>query len=254
MINIKSQREIELMRQAGKIAGGALKAAGAFAAAGVSTEELDRIIYEYIVKNHAEPTFLHYNGFPKNACISVNNQVIHGIPGKYKLKGGDIVKIDVGATYRGYIGDCADTFLVGEVDDGARRLADVTRQSFYEGIKNARAGNRVSDISFAIENYVVSNGFSAVRKFVGHGVGQQLHEDPEVPNFGAAGRGPRLYAGMTLAIEPMINYGGPDVTVSDDGWTVMTADGKLSAHFEHTVLITDGAPEILTELEQDDEF
>ena len=246
MIEIKSQRELELMREAGRIAATALAVGGRAVAPGITTKEIDRIIHDYIVGHGATPTFLGYGGFPAAACISVNEQVIHGIPGPLKLKEGDLVKIDVGATYQGYVGDCANTFPVGEVSEDAKRLMAVTRQSFYEGIKHARPGKRVYDISHAIQAYVEQNGFSVVRKFVGHGVGAQMHEDPEVPNFGEPGKGARLCAGMTLAIEPMVNQGTFMVDVLNDGWTVVTRDGKLSCHYENSVAITDGEPEILT--------
>ena len=246
MIEVKSPREIERMRRAGQIAASALAAAGRAVAAGITTRELNRIIHETLVSHGATPTFLGYNGFPAAACISVNDQVIHGIPGSRKLQEGDLVKIDVGATWEGYVGDCANTFPVGAVDDEAARLIEVTRQSFYEGIQFARAGMRVHDISHGVQTYVEQQGFSVVRAFVGHGVGAQMHEDPEVPNFGKPGTGARLCAGMTLAVEPMVNQGTFQVNVLDDGWTVKTRDGKLSAHYENSILITQGEPEILT--------
>ena len=246
MIQIKSAREIERMRRAGRIAAGALAVAGRTVQAGITTRELNRIIHEYIVNHGAIPTFLGYGGFPAAACISVNDQVIHGIPGDTVLKDGDLVKIDVGATWEGYVGDCANTFPVGQVSDEAQRLIVVTRQSFYEGIKFARAGMRVHDISHGVQEYVEQNGFSVVRTFVGHGVGAEMHEDPEVPNFGKPGTGARLCAGMTLAVEPMVNQGTFQVNVLDDGWTVKTRDGKLSAHYENSILITKNEAEILT--------
>lgn len=246
MIQIKSAREIERMRRAGRIAASALAAAGRAVQAGITTHELNQIIHQYIVDHGAIPTFLGYNGFPAAACISVNDQVIHGIPGKTVLKDGDLVKIDVGATWDGYVGDCANTFPVGKVSEEVERLIRVTRQSFYEGIKYARAGMRVHDISAGIQKYVEENGFSIVRSFVGHGVGAEMHEDPEVPNFGKAGTGARLCAGMTLAVEPMVNQGTFQVNILDDGWTVKTKDGKLSAHYENSILITSGDAEILT--------
>ncbi len=246
MIQIKSEREIGLMRQAGRIAATALAAAGRAVAAGVTTGELNAIIKRMIEKADAYPTFLGYAGFPGAACISINDEVIHGIPGLRALKNGDLVKIDVGATYQGYVGDCANTFAVGEISDEAQRLIDVTRQSFYEGMKYARAGNRISDISHAIQTYVEDNGFSVVRKYVGHGVGSKLHEEPEVPNFGKPGLGARLVSGMTIAVEPMVNQGVFTVKELSDGWTVKTRDGMLSAHYENSVLITKDNPEILT--------
>ena len=246
MIAIKNERELEWMRKACKITAAARALAGEMVRPGVSTHQIDKAVHDYIVAQGAKPSFLNYHGYPASACISVNNTVIHGIPGDYILKDGDIVSIDVGALYKGFHGDCAATFPCGSVSTEAQRLIAVTEQSFYEGIRFATHGHRVSDISHAIQLYVESNGFSVVRAFVGHGVGAQLHEEPEVPNFGAPGRGPRLLKGMTLAIEPMVNQGTYDVQVLKDGWTTVTADGKLSAHYENTVLITDGEPEILT--------
>ncbi len=246
MIQIKSQREIELMRCAGRIAANALAAAGRAVAPGITTGELNDLIMQSIEKDGAYPSFLGYAGFPGAACISINDEVIHGIPGARKLCEGDLVKIDVGATYRGYIGDCANTFAVGKISDEAQRLIDVTRQSFYEGIKYALTGNRISDISHAIQTYVEDNGFSVVRKYIGHGVGAELHEEPEVPNFGKPGCGARIVSGMTIAIEPMVNQGVYTVKEMSDGWTVKTRDGKLSAHYENSVLITEDGPEILT--------
>ena len=234
------------MRQACKITANARALAGDLVKPGVSTKEIDRAVNEYIVSQGAKPSFLNYNGFPASACISVNSTVIHGIPGGYILKEGDIVSVDVGAFYQGFHGDCAATYACGAISTEAQKLIDVTKQSFFEGIRFAKKGARVLDISHAIQTYVESNGFSVVRSFVGHGVGRKLHEEPEVPNFGAPGRGPRLLPGMTLAIEPMVNVGTYDVKVLKDGWTTVTADGKLSAHYENTVLITDGEPEILT--------
>ena len=246
MIAIKNERELGLMRQACKITAAARALAGEMVRPGVSTLQIDKAVHDYIVSQGAKPSFLGYHGFPASACISVNSTVIHGIPGGYVLKEGDIVSIDVGAYYQGFHGDCAATFPCGAISTQAQKLIDVTKQSFFEGIRLATRGHRVSDISHAIQTYVESNGFSVVRAFVGHGVGAQLHEEPEVPNFGSAGRGPRLLKGMTLAIEPMVNEGVYDVRVLKDGWTTVTADGKLSAHYENTVLITDGEPEILT--------
>ena len=246
MITIKNERELESMRQACKITAAARALAGEMVKPGVSTKAIDQAVHDFIVAQGAKPSFLNYNGFPASACISVNDTVIHGIPGGYILKDGDIVSIDVGAFYQGYHGDCAATFACGAISTEAQKLIDVTKQSFFEGMKFATKGSRVQDISHAIQTYVESNGFSIVRSFVGHGIGRKLHEEPEVPNFGNPGRGPRLLPGMTLAIEPMVNVGTYDVRVLKDGWTVKTADGKLSAHYENTVLITDGEPEILT--------
>ena len=246
MITIKNERELESMRQACKITAAARALAGDMVRPGVSTKAIDQAVHDYIVSQGAKPSFLNYNGFPASACISVNSTVIHGIPGGYILQEGDIVSIDVGAFYKGFHGDCAATFACGAISTEAQKLIDVTRQSFFEGIKLATKGRRVQDISHAIQTYVESNGFSVVRSFVGHGVGRQLHEEPEVPNFGQPGRGPRLVRGMTIAVEPMVNVGTHEVRILKDGWTVLTADGKLSAHYENTVLITDGEPEILT--------
>ena len=246
MIAIKNEHELDSMRQAGRITAAARALAGEMVRPGVSTRSIDKAVHDFIVAQGAKPSFLGYNGFPASTCISVNATVIHGIPGGYILKDGDIVSIDVGAYYKGFHGDCAATFACGTISAEAEKLIEVTKQSFFEGIRFATPGHRVSDISHAIQTYVESNGYSVVRSFVGHGVGAQLHEDPEVPNFGKSGHGPRLLKGMTLAIEPMVNAGVYDVRVLKDGWTVLTADGKLSAHYENTVLITDGEPEILT--------
>ena len=246
MIVIKNGHEIDAMRQACKITAAARALAGEMVRPGVSTRSIDKAVHDFIVSQGAKPSFLGYNGFPASACISVNSTVIHGIPDGYLLREGDIVSVDVGAYYRGFHGDCAATFACGAISADAQKLIDVTKQSFFEGIRFARRGFRVSDISHAVQTYVESNGFSVVRSFVGHGVGAQLHEEPEVPNFGAPGRGPRLLPGMTIAVEPMVNAGVYDVHVLRDGWTTVTADGKLSAHYENTVLITDGEPEILT--------
>ena len=246
MISIKNERELSCMRQACKITAAARALAGELVKPGVSTKAIDRAVHDYIVSQGAKPSFLNYNGFPASACISVNNVIIHGIPGGYILKEGDIVSVDVGAFYKGFHGDCAATYACGAISTEAQRLIDVTKQSFFEGIKFATKGNRVQDISHAVQTYVESNGFAVVRDFVGHGVGRQLHEEPEVPNYGAPGRGPRLLPGMTIAVEPMVNVGTYQVKVLSAGWTTVTADGKLAAHYENTVLITDGEPEILT--------
>ncbi|MBQ7767852.1 MAG: type I methionyl aminopeptidase [Oscillospiraceae bacterium] len=246
MIAIKNEQELSAMRQACKITAAARALAGEMVRPGVSTKAIDRAVREFILTQGAKPSFLGYHGFPGSTCISVNNTVIHGIPGSYVLQDGDIVSVDVGAYYKGFHGDCAATFPCGTVSAEALKLIQVTKQSFFEGMRFAKAGHRVSDISHAIQTYVESNGFSVVRSFVGHGVGAQLHEEPEVPNFGNPGHGPRLLPGMTLAVEPMVNQGTFDVKVLKDGWTTVTTDGKLSAHYENTVLITDGEPEILT--------
>ena len=246
MIAIKNEHELNAMRQACRITAAARALAGEMVRPGVMTKQIDKAVHDYIVSQGAKPSFLGYGGFPASSCISVNSTVIHGIPGDYVLQDGDIVSIDVGAYYKGFHGDCAATFACGTISAEAKKLIDVTKQSFFEGLRFATQGHRVSDISHAIQTYVESNGFSVVRSFVGHGVGAQLHEEPEVPNFGSAGRGPRLLPGMTLAIEPMVNVGTHEVHILKDGWTVLTNDGKLSAHYENTVLITDGEPEILT--------
>ena len=250
MIIIKSSREIELMRQAGRITAQARSTGRALIRPGVTTDEIDRAVRRFILSQGAIPTFLHYGGFPKNVCLSVNDEVIHGIPGPRVIREGDIVSLDVGATYKGYVGDCAGTYPAGETDEESRRLMEVTRQSFFEGFRQARAGGRLFDISAAVQRYVEDHGYSVVRDYVGHGVGAEMHEDPEVPNYVPdhehRGTNPRLLPGMTLAIEPMVNAGGPEVRVLSNGWTVVTADGRRSAHYENSVLITNGDPEILT--------
>ena len=246
MITLKSSHEIDLMRQAGKITAAARALAGEMVKPGVTTQEIDKAVEAFIRQQGAVPSFLGYSGYPASACISVNDEVIHGIPGKRVLQEGDIVSIDVGAYIGGFHGDCAATFACGQISEEAQRLIDVTRQSFFEGIKFAKEGYRVQDISAAVQTYVESHGFSVVREFVGHGVGAHLHESPEIPNFGRSGRGARLLRGMTLAIEPMVNLGGAAILQMNEGWTVKTRDGKLSAHYENTILVTDGEPEILT--------
>jgi len=214
---------------------------------GITTLELDRIAEEYILKSGATPSFKGYNGFPSSICASVNEQVVHGFPSNRKLKEGDIISVDIGATLDGFVGDSAKTYAVGEIEDEAKRLIEVTRQSFYDGIYFAVNGNRLSDISNAIQTTVESNGFSVVVDYVGHGIGRQMHEDPPIPNYGKPGRGPRLQAGMVLAIEPMVNQGTYEVDTLQDNWTVVTLDRKLSAHYEHTIAINqEGPPEILT--------
>ena len=246
MITLKSSHEIDLMRRAGKITAAARALAGEMVRPGVTTQEIDSAVEHFIRKQGAIPSFLNYHGFPASACISVNDEIIHGIPGKRVLQEGDIVSVDVGAYIGGFHGDCAVTFACGEISKEAQDLIDVTRQSFFEGIKFAKEGNRVQDISAAIQSYVEERGYAIVREYVGHGVGAQMHESPEVPNYGRSGRGPRLLRGMTLAIEPMVNAGSAAIQQMSDGWTVKTLDGKWSAHYENTVLITDGEPEILT--------
>ncbi len=247
MIVLKTTRELELMREACRISAGALKVAGEAVEPGVTTAEIDKIAYDYIKSQGAEPNFLNYSGYPATACISINDEVIHGIPSKKRvIHAGDIVSIDLGAKINGYNGDNAATFACGDVSDEAKRLMDATREGLYRGIAAAVNGGRIGDISNAVQSYVESRGYSVVRDFVGHGVGTSLHEAPEVPNFGRPGHGIRLIPGMTLAIEPMINIGRPDVKVQPDGWTVKTVDGKLSAHFEHTIAITADGPVIMT--------
>ncbi len=246
MITLKGQSELILMREAGRIASAALRLGGSMVRPGISTLELDRAMHKFILEQGAIPSFLGYAGYPATACISINEQVIHGIPDHRVLCEGDIVSIDVGAIYKGYQGDNAATFPCGGISPEAQRLIDVTRRSFFEGIRYAKPGFRLGDIGFAIQSYVENEGFSVVRQYVGHGIGTEMHEDPEVPNYGMRGRGVRLMKGMTLAIEPMVNQGAYDVKVLKNGWTVVTADGKLSAHYENTLAVTDGEPEILT--------
>ncbi len=246
MIPIKNERELNVMRQACKITANARQLAGSMVKPGVTTLEIDKAVHDYIVSQGATPSFLNYGGFPASACISVNDVVIHGIPDDRVLQEGDIVSVDVGAYWGGFHGDCAATFPCGEISPEAEKLIAVTKQSFFEGMKFATKGNRVSDISHAIQAYVEENGFGVVRNFIGHGVGENLHESPEVPNFGAPGRGPRLVRGMTIAVEPMVTEGSYDVKVLKDKWTTVTVDGRLSAHYENTVLITDDEVEILT--------
>ena len=249
MIVLKTTRELSLMKEACVISAGALKAAGAAVEPGVSTAEINKVAHDYIVKHGAKPSFLGYNGFPAAACISINDEVIHGIPNKKRIiRAGDIVSIDVGATLNGYVGDNAATFAAGDISPEAQRLCDVTRESLYEGIRAAVAGGRLGDIGSTIQRYCEERGFSVVREFTGHGVGKQMHEDPSVPNFGTPGRGVRLLPGMTLAIEPMINAGGAGIRQLPDGWTIKTRDGSLSAHFEHTIAITSNGPVIMTQI------
>ena len=244
-IMLKSPREIEIMREAGRITAGARRVAAEMVEPGVSTAEIDREVKKFILASGATPTFLGYGGFPACVCVSVNEEVIHGIPGKRIVRSGDIVSVDVGATFAGFVGDCAGTYPCGEVSEEAKKLMAVTRQSFFEGIKFARPGYRVNDIGSAIQEYVESNGYSVVRDYVGHGVGRNMHEAPEVPNFSRK-PSPRLVPGMTIAVEPMVNVGGWEVKVLSNDWTVVTVDRSLSAHYENTILITDGEPEILT--------
>ena len=247
MIVLKTSNELSLMKDACVLSAQALQIAGEAVRPGISTWEIDKIAHDFIVKHGGTPSFLGYSGYPATACISVNHQVIHGIPSKKViLKEGDIVSIDLGAQLHGYHGDNAATFAVGAVAPEAQRLMDITREALYKGIEAAVSGGRIGDISAAVQQHAEGAGFSVVRQFVGHGVGKKLHEEPEVPNFGTAGRGVRLIPGMTLAIEPMINMGTPGVRTLQDGWTVETADGALSAHFEHTIAITSNGPVILT--------
>lgn len=248
-IILKTAEQIRLMKEAGRITGEAILKARDVIRPGVSTWEVDRVIHDYIVKCGAKPSFLGYAGFPGSACVSVNSEVIHGIPSRKRiLEEGDLVKVDVGALYRGYHGDSAKTFAVGRVTPEAERLIERTRECFYRGVAKAVAGNRIGDVGHAVQTCAEEAGFSVVREYVGHGVGSQLHEEPNVPNYGTEGRGCRLYAGMTIAIEPMVNAGGAGVRVLPDGWTVVTSDGRLSAHYEHTVAVTDDGPVLLTDV------
>lgn len=247
MIVLKSEKEIKQMLEACRISAEALKVAGEAVEPGVSTWEIDRVARKYIESKGAKPTFLNYNGFPAAACISINDEVIHGIPSKKRiLKEGDIVSIDLGAKLNGYNGDNAATFAVGDVSPEAKRLMDTTRESLYEAIRVAVVGNKIGDIGNAVQRYCEERDYGVVREYTGHGIGKALHEDPSVPNYGTAGRGIRLLPGMTLAIEPMINQGTAAIKKLPDGWTIKTADGKLSAHFEHTIAITKEGPVILT--------
>jgi len=249
MIELKTSSELKQMMDAGRIAAGALKAAGEAVRPGVSTAYVDSVAHEYIVKHGAIPTFLGYNGFPAASCISINDEVIHGIPSKKcVIKEGDIVSIDLGAKVDGYNGDNAATFAAGNISENAKRLCDVTEKSLYLGIEQAIAGNRIGDIAWAIQSYCEENGYGVIREYTGHGVGAKLHEDPSVPNFGTPGRGVRLLPGMVIAIEPMITEGSRAIKQLSDGWTVKTKDGKLAAHFEHTIAITPSGPQILTKI------
>ena len=247
MITLKSAHEIEAMRLAGKITAAARALARDMVKPGVTTQQIDKAVYHFIKSQGATPSFLNYNGYPASVCVSVNDEIIHGIPGKRMLKEGDIVSVDVGAYIGGFHGDCAGTYPCGQVSDQALDLIRVTQQSFFEGLKFAREGYRLSDISHAVQEYVESHGYSVVREYVGHGIGRRMHESPEVPNFGNPGHGPRLLRGMTIAVEPMVNAGSAAIRQMSDGWTVKTADGKNAAHYENTILITDGEPELLTD-------
>lgn len=248
MIFIKSQREIEKMRKAGRLVAKTHAFLKQLIKPGITTKELDEAAEEFINKNGGRPAFKGYNGYPASICTSINEEVVHGIPGLKKLEDGDIISIDIGTVVDGYYGDGAKTYPVGNISEDKRKLIEVTKQSFYEGLKYAKVGYRLSDISHAIQSYAENNGFSVVRDFVGHGIGQKMHEDPQIPNFGPPGKGPRLKPGMALAIEPMINAGAYHVRVLKDNWTVVTLDGKPSAHYEHTIIITKDEPEILTSL------
>ncbi len=251
MIRLKNSLQIAAMKDASRITGEALLIARDMVRPGVSTYEIDLAIRRYIEKCGATPAFLGYGGFPASACISINDEVIHGIPSKKRiLKEGDIVKIDTGATYHGYVGDSARTIPVGEVSEQAKRLIKTTRDSFWAGVDALQIGNRLGDVGAAIDSVVRENGFSTVKRYVGHGIGTDMHESPDVPNYGTAGRGTRLCAGMTLAIEPMVNIGGFDVKELPDGWTVKTVDGSLSAHYENTVALTSDGVLVLTEVEK----
>ncbi len=246
MITTKSKHELEIMREAGRIVAIAHDAARKLIAPGITTKELDAEVEKVILKAGAKPSFKGYQGFPAAICASINEELVHGIPSSRKLKSGDIISIDIGAYYKGYHGDSANTFAVGAISETAQKLLEVTEASLYEGIKMAQSGNRLSDISHSIQVFVEAKGMSIVRDYVGHGIGREMHEPPQVPNFGSPGRGIRLKRGHVLAIEPMVNWGSPEVRTLIDNWTVVTEDGSLCAHFEHTVAITDDGPQILT--------
>ena len=252
MIQLKNPDQIKIMKEAGRITGEALLVARDHVRPGISTYELDRYVREHIEKSGAKPSFLGYGGFPASACISINDEVIHGIPSKKRyLEEGDVVKIDVGAFYKGFHGDSARTIAVGRVSDEAQKLIEVTRASFYAGVDQFKVGNRLGDIGAAIDSLVVKNGFSTVKRYIGHGIGHELHESPDVPNYGTPGRGTRLCAGLVIAIEPMVNIGTETVRELSDGWTVKTADGALSAHYENTVALTSDGIINLTLIEKD---
>ncbi|MGZ3494267.1 MAG: type I methionyl aminopeptidase [Thermodesulfobacteriota bacterium] len=246
MIIIKSPREIEQLKRSNAIVAEVFGKLKGMIVPGVTTRELDQIAEDYIRLKGARPAFKGYRGFPASLCTSINEEVVHGIPGQRRLQEGDIIGLDVGVNYQGYFGDAAITFPVGEVDVEAKRLLEVTEKALYIGIEKAKVGNRLFDISYAIQKWVESHGFSVVRDFVGHGIGRELHEDPQVPNFGAPHQGPRLEKGMVFSLEPMVNEGAYEVRVLSDGWTVVTADGKRSAHFEHTIALTENGAEILS--------
>ena len=249
MINIKSTSEISKMRAAGNVVFGTFKELEKHIKPGITTKQLDKIAHDYICAQGAEPSFLGYAGYPASICASINDTVIHGIPDDTALKDGDIISLDIGAVIDGYHGDAARTYPVGKISDEAQRLIDVTKQSFFEGLKFARHNERLFSISATIQDYIESNGYSIVRNYCGHGIGKKLHEDPEIPNHGIFGRGVRLCKGMTIAVEPMVNAGGFETKCLSDGWTVKTKDGSLACHYENTILITDGEPELLTLIE-----
>lgn len=248
MIIRKSKREIDIMRKAGRLVAQTHELLAQKVKEGITTKEIDKIAEEFILKQGAKPSFKGYQGFPNTVCIAVNEVVVHGIPDSYQLKNGDIIGLDLGAIVDGYHGDAARTLAIGEVSNDAKKLLKTTQQTLVKGIKEARIGNRLTDISNAVQKHAEGAGYSVVRKFVGHGIGKALHEDPQIPNFGRPGRGPRLKEGMVLAIEPMVNLGTHKVKTLDDGWTVVTKDRKLSAHFEDTIVITKSGPEILTQV------
>mgnify|MGYP003290337608 CR=1 FL=1 len=246
MVTIKSEREIELMKHAGQILGNTLKLLEESVKPGITTAELDKIAYEYIKSNDSIPSFKGYNGFPASICASVNNEVVHGIPDNRVLREGDIIGIDAGVCYGGYHADAARTFGVGEISPAAKKLIEVTKESFFKGIENAKHGARIGDISAAVQTFVEGNGYSVVRDLIGHGIGSSLHEEPDVPNYGTAGRGMRLIKGMTIAVEPMVNVGGYEIRLLKNGWTYVTKDNTLSAHYENTIVITDSGCDVIT--------
>lgn len=246
MVTIKSEREIQLMKHAGQILGNTLKLLEESVKPGITTAELDKIAYEYIKSNDSIPSFKGYNGFPASICASVNNEVVHGIPDNRVLREGDIIGIDAGVCYGGYHADAARTFGVGEISPAAKKLIEVTKESFFKGIEKAKHGARIGDISAAVQTFVEGNGYSVVRDLIGHGIGSSLHEEPDVPNYGTAGRGMRLIKGMTIAVEPMVNVGGYEIRLLKNGWTYVTKDNTLSAHYENTIVITDSGCDVIT--------
>ncbi|MDD4953303.1 MAG: type I methionyl aminopeptidase [Candidatus Omnitrophica bacterium] len=246
MIPIKSEKDLQMLRSAGKILSGITKQVLEAVKPGISTKEIDHLAEELVLKENALPAFKGYKGFPATICASLNEEIVHGIPDQRKMREGDILSLDIGINYQGYFSDTAATMIIGRVPEKVKKLVEVTRGALFEGINKAKVGNHLSDISWAVQNYVEDNGFSVVRQFVGHGIGNNLHEEPEIPNFGRPGVGPVLKAGMVLAIEPMVNMGTWEAMILDNGWTAVTKDGSLSAHFEHTVAITEKGPEVLT--------